>query len=157
MNMMKKSGAMMFVLAFALLSFSLQAQNRRGISEEQQNERFEKMAANLKMTEEQKTSFKDARQKMRDQMKELRTSSLERDERIARMLELRDEFNEEVKTILTEEQYTQYQELAGDRTRVRRANGNREDGKMKEKKKRKRKGKKVEPVEEEEEEENDNR
>jgi hypothetical protein len=154
MNMMKKTAMAFFSLLFLISALTVQAQNRRQISDEDRAERFEKLAANLDLTEEQKTSFQQINEKYLEDMKEVRNSSLEREERWEKMKALSNEHDEAIQGVLNEEQYAKYKELRQERVRQRQGQreGNRGKG-VKGKGKHKHKGgngKNVDPEEENE-------
>ena len=69
----------------------------------------------LKLADGQKTKWTAASTKQRDGMREIFTSGIPREEMGAKMTELRDAFQEDIKAFLTEEQLEKYKEIESQR------------------------------------------
>jgi hypothetical protein len=69
----------------------------------------------LKLTDDQKTKWTAASTKQRDGMRGIFTSGIPREEMGAKMTELRDAFQEDIKAFLTEEQLEKYETIRSQR------------------------------------------
>lgn len=97
---------------------STNAPARRGMTAEQ---RFDRLAERLKLTDEQKPKVKAAMEKQTKQFQELRKdTSLSREDRRTKMRDIREKYNKEMKAILTEEQYKKLQQAESRRGQRRR-------------------------------------
>jgi Spy/CpxP family protein refolding chaperone len=77
----------------------------------------------LKLTEEQKTKWTAASNAMREKMRGIFSSGISREEMGAKMTEIRDEFQAELKKFLTEEQTKKYQEIRSQRPERKKGGG----------------------------------
>jgi Spy/CpxP family protein refolding chaperone len=77
----------------------------------------------LNLTDDQKTKWTAASNKLRDTMREIFTSGVPREEMGAKMTELRDAFQEDLKAFLTEEQLVKYEEIRNQRPQGGRGSG----------------------------------
>ena len=83
---------------------------------------IDQLAKTLKLTDEQKTKMGDVLKKQGEKMRELRQdTALSREDRRAKMTKIQEEFDPEIKKILTTEQYDQYKKIL----EQRRQGGNR--------------------------------
>lgn len=127
MKLVKSSLALFAAAGLLALGPSLQAQNntnapaRRGMTAEQ---RFDRLSERLKLTDEQKPKVKAAMEKQTKEMRKLRDdSSLSREDRRAKMRSYRQDYNKEMKAILTKEQYKSFEEMNSQRGQRRRGQG----------------------------------
>jgi Spy/CpxP family protein refolding chaperone len=77
----------------------------------------------LKLTDDQKTNWTAASNAMREKMRGIFSSGVPREEMGAKMTELRDEFQKELETFLTEEQSKKYQEIRSQRPERKKGGG----------------------------------
>jgi Spy/CpxP family protein refolding chaperone len=77
----------------------------------------------LNLSDDQKTKWTTTSSKLRDTMREIFTSGVPREEMGAKMSELRDAFQEDLKTFLTEEQLAKYEEVRSQRPQGGRGGG----------------------------------
>ena len=82
---------------------------RRGRGQFTVEQRLERMTTELKLTDEQKPKVKAVLEEQDKKMQGLR--DLAQDERATKMREMREESNKKMKTILTADQYKQYEEM----------------------------------------------
>ncbi|MDL2255393.1 hypothetical protein LJC38_02280 [Parabacteroides sp. OttesenSCG-928-K15] len=118
---MKKVLGLCAVIMLSSVSVVAQEkQNRRGHEREREGgQRFERLAERLKMDEKQTAEFQKLNESMKDKMKaEQETMKAEREQMKAmrekrhdRMMAMQNERSEEMKKILTEEQFKQYQAM----------------------------------------------
>ena len=113
-------------IALLFVNVALIAQSGNGRPEGPRGprgENFEKLKAELQLTDDQVAQWKEVQENMRAQLQELRDDeSMERSQKREKIKEMRDAVNESIKGILTEEQYTRLEELRATR-QERRANG----------------------------------
>ena len=107
------------------LSYSQQNQRSKVTPEERAGKRIEMMKKSLNLTDEQVTKLQEAQKQLFSDMRQIRgTGEAKREEMKAKREEMkadrekmrakRDAYNEQLKTILTPEQYQQYQEQRKD-------------------------------------------
>ncbi|MEN0006038.1 MAG: hypothetical protein AAF798_17945 [Bacteroidota bacterium] len=109
-----------FFLVLFLTSTNLSFAQSAGenVSEEQKQEmkqNMEALAAELNLTEEQKTEFKAITQKYAAKMMEVRDSGSSKWKKYKAVQKIGKERNQEMKTLLTEEQYEVYLEKQKER------------------------------------------
>ncbi len=107
---MRKVLVMFLIVAISGISaFAQQNQEERRQRMEQMNERI---ATDLKLDDKQKAEFKKVNEKylkkMTDEMQNMQ--DMDREERRAKMQAMNDERNADMKKIMTDEQFKQYQE-----------------------------------------------
>ncbi|MCH2084458.1 MAG: hypothetical protein MK226_18845 [Saprospiraceae bacterium] len=102
--------------AFLMLTISAQAQEVPQIETnpsdlEKRVERVDKLAANLGLDEPTTATFKEIYAGMEAKTKEIRNQDIDRREKRAQLKTLREETDEQMKEILTEEQFAKYEEM----------------------------------------------
>jgi ribosomal protein L29 len=103
-----------------MFAFMVSAQNRegrgRGMSDEDRTKRYEELKKELSLNDQQVDSLKVIDQELFTKMREIREKNGDdREKNREEMRTLMDKRSERVKTILTEEQYTKYQKIEGER------------------------------------------
>ncbi len=109
-------GCALFVL-ISIISFAQDADNksRRGRGEGRE-EQIEKWKTELNLSEEQVAKIQAANKKRKEQMDKLREErKSERKENIEKVKNITDEFDRDMKAILTPEQYTKFDEMRNDK------------------------------------------
>ncbi|MCI5082841.1 MAG: hypothetical protein MRY78_14180 [Saprospiraceae bacterium] len=97
--------------ALMLLSFTTFAQAKKEPNPEKRAERIEKMVTDLNLDEATATSFKQIEEDFFAKAKELRAQELERSEKREQLKALQTAKDEQIKELLSDEQYAKYQEL----------------------------------------------
>jgi Spy/CpxP family protein refolding chaperone len=110
--MLKKG--ILALAAFVMLAFTAQAQDgpqkgRKGPNPEKRAERMDKLVADLGLDEATAASFKEIHADLEEKAKEIRNLDIDRKEKRAQLDALRTAADEQVKEILTEEQFAQYE------------------------------------------------
>ncbi len=109
-------GCALFVL-ISIASFAQDADNKsRKVRGEGREEQIEKWKTELNLSEEQVAKIQAANKKRKEQMNKLREErKSERKENIEKVKNITDEFDREMKAILTPEQYTKFDEIREDK------------------------------------------
>jgi Spy/CpxP family protein refolding chaperone len=109
-------GCALFVL-ISMTSFAQDADNKnRRARGEGREEQIEKWKTELNLSEEQVAKIQAANKKRKEQMDKLREErKSERKENIEKVKSINDEFDKDMKAILTPEQYTKFDEIRDDK------------------------------------------
>ncbi len=125
MKLFKK--ALFTALSFLLITVSVQAQGKVAPpSEEAQQQRFEKLAAELELTEDQKVEFQEINKEYKTKRQELweKNKDGDRSQMRPEMMKLREEQSVAIKGILTTEQYEKFRSIEQEqRKRMRKRRG----------------------------------
>lgn len=107
------------MLLFSILaSNTVNAQDAPKVSQDKRQEIMDQMTKNrerLALREDQKVSFREISKKYAEQLREVRTSSLDRAQKFEKIKEIQTNKNAEMKTLLSEPQFKVYLEMQDER------------------------------------------
>lgn len=115
---MKNLRLLLAALAVFAFTANAQAQDKLKLTDAQKQERkahFEENKKRLALTPEQETPYKEISKKYHEEMKAIRKSEGDRQEKFKKLSEVRDRKNNAIKGILSEKQYQTYLEIQQER------------------------------------------